>query len=147
MKYPMAFCASAQANSEIAATWNVAASEHNATCAIPPEFSGPGGAPSPEDYFLLAITNCFVATFKVYAAASKLAFESIKVEAKLTLDKGENNLVSATEAEVFVYLDGVAQPPRAVTLLQKVARSGILLNSVKTKLNFHYFLNGERSAD
>jgi organic hydroperoxide reductase OsmC/OhrA len=143
MKYPMAFCASADATAEVAATWRVSASEHQATCAIPPEFAGPGGAPSPEDFFLLALANCFVATFKVYAAASKLAFQSIKVEGKLILDKGDNSLVTAKQANLLVHLDGVEQPPRAITLLQKVARSGILLNSVKTELHFQYFLNGQ----
>lgn len=143
--YPLTFAADTNSGPGTMAPWQVSASGNESLCAIPTEFGGAGGAPSPEDLFLLALSNCFVATFKVYAQASQIVFESIQVRSQLTLDRNSNNQPIANSCEFQVHVGGVSNPGRALTVLQKVSRSGILLNSVKTDLHFQFFVNGERA--
>ena len=74
VKYPMSFKAQAHSPAGIQSPWSSKAEampEKPLTLAIPPEFEGPGGGFSPEDLYLLALENCFVATFKVFAEKSR----------------------------------------------------------------------------
>lgn len=146
ISYPMSFSANVSSNAATSDHWAVRASDLSSSCAIPNEFGGPGGAFSPEDFFVLALSNCFVATFKVYAQASKFSFDEIHVQGNLVLDKVEGNQPMAKSCEIYVSLDGVTDLSRAVMILKKVARSGILLNSVKTELHFDFTVNGEKVA-
>jgi organic hydroperoxide reductase OsmC/OhrA len=142
--YPISFSANISSDAETETSWDVHSSAHSAGCAIPKEFGGPGGALSPEDFFLLALSNCFVATFKVYAKASKLTFASINVQSELVLDKVSATQPMAKACHLQISVDGVSDASRILTLLKKVARSGILLNSVKTEIHFDYSINGEK---
>lgn len=146
IQYPMTFSAKAQALAVTSDPWGVSASSYTATCNVPPEFGGKGGTFSPEDFYILAITNCFVATFRVFAEASKLNYEKIAVDAELVLDRTSPSQATAKECRLRVALTGVVDRQRALNVLNKVARSGILLNSIKTELVFVYLINGEASV-
>lgn len=59
----------------------VAAAHAALDIAVPPEFSGPGGAASPEELLTSAITCCYTMTFGIIAENRKVPVESVQVEA------------------------------------------------------------------
>ncbi len=144
ISYPLSFSAEIQSGPDTKNPWSVSASGNEASCAIPQEFGGNGGALSPEDFFLLALSNCYVATFKVFSGASLLKFDSINVQSKLILDKDTKNQPFAKACLMSIDLEGTPDMSRAEMILKKVARSGILLNSVKTEIAFEFNVNGEK---
>ncbi|MFQ3610900.1 MAG: OsmC family protein, partial [Fimbriimonadales bacterium] len=44
--------------------------------AVPTEFGGPGGCPSPEEMFLASIASCYVITLAYIAQTKKLPLQS-----------------------------------------------------------------------
>ncbi len=137
MKYPMNFKAQSQASNGTGGTWEIKSYESQAKCAIPPEFGGPGGAFSPEDLFAQALTNCFVATFKVYAQASRVEFQSVDASSDLVVDLNEAGKPVMKKLVLNVQIQGTKQSDRAKTLAEKAFASGFILNSVKTELEFN----------
>lgn len=138
-KFPLLFNATTKATPGLNTTWESAAFEQDPiTVAIPKEFEGEGGGFSPEDLYLLALTNCFVATFKYAASKSSLVFDSLKVDTKLVVDLDEGNRPVMKEIHFNTYLSGTAQKEKATRLLTKVEGSCLILNSVKTKVFFHH---------
>lgn len=135
--YPMTFQAKATSEFGINSLWQVQSSEIQTTCSIPPEFDGPGGGLSPEDLFAQALTNCFVATFKVYAEKSKLKFSEVYAKTDLIVDLDENKKPIMKEAHMSVSISGAEQPERIRQIAQRAFQSGFILNSVKTKLNLN----------
>jgi organic hydroperoxide reductase OsmC/OhrA len=86
IRYPLEFNYTASASKDPA--WTTQAPEGRAaSCAVPPEFEGPGGGFSPEDFFGLALLNCFMGTFKVIAEKSRVEFESLTASGTLTVDR------------------------------------------------------------
>jgi organic hydroperoxide reductase OsmC/OhrA len=138
IKYPIEFHSEVRAQSGVSTTWNSAASGYKTTCAIPPEFMGPGGGLSPEDLYNHALANCFVATFKVYAANSKLAFEGIEVSSRLVVDVDETKKPIMKEFFLNAKIKAAANPAKAKLLAEKASQFGFILNSVKTKCNFEF---------
>lgn len=138
MKYPMSFKSETQSPGGIASLWNARANDFEAKLSIPPEFNGPGGGASPEDLFNLALSNCFLATFKVYAEMSKLTFESVSLNSDLVIDMDDNNKPVMKTLDVQVKITGASNPEKALFLAKKAASSGFILNSVKTECRFHY---------
>jgi peroxiredoxin-like protein len=57
--------------------------------APPPEFDGPGDAWSPEQLLLAAVQACFVMTFRAVAAASRVEFTAVSVEAEGIVDRAD----------------------------------------------------------
>jgi peroxiredoxin-like protein len=49
--------------------------------AVPPEFSGPGGATNPEELLTSAIAGCYSITFGIIASNRKLPIEDVQVSA------------------------------------------------------------------
>lgn len=87
-KFPMNFEVQASSKAGINQLWDSKADEYPPIpTAIPADFGGPGGAYSPEDLFALALINCLIATFKVYAEKSQVQYDQITAKANLTLDK------------------------------------------------------------
>jgi organic hydroperoxide reductase OsmC/OhrA len=84
IQYPIQFSTKATALCGMSTAWKVRSSDFEMEIAIPTEFEGPGGALSPEDLFAQALTNCFLATFKVLAEKSKVTFDGISVTGELT---------------------------------------------------------------
>ncbi len=140
IQYPLSFQVEAQTEAGIQQTWqtqSVGASD-TLRAAIPPEFQGPGGGYSPEDFYALALANCFVATFKVFAEKSKLGFASLKVNLKLEVDRNEKGAPWMARAHLQARLKGVESQERALHLLQKTSQSCLVLNSVKTEKTFDF---------
>jgi organic hydroperoxide reductase OsmC/OhrA len=114
-------------------TWTTSTGAYSSEVAIPPEFSGPGGGLSPEDLFNHALSNCFLATFKVYAANSKLEFSSVEAQGDLVVDFDDDKKPVMKSLALNVKIEGASNPEKARLLAEKAAKSGFILNSVKTK--------------
>ncbi len=109
--------------------------------AIPPEFEGPGGTYSPEDLYALSLMNCYFATFKFIAQKSKLEFKSITGTATLYVDKGNSSAPWMERLEMTISLVGAPQKERALGLLEKTKAHCMILNSVKTAIEFQFQVN------
>lgn len=106
--------------------------------AVPPEFSGPGGGYSPEDFFALAIANCFMATFKVIAEKSKLAYTELRVDCQLEVDKEDRKFPWMARARLVASLSGTGNPERGLRLLQKVSGQCLVHQSIQTKTTYEF---------
>jgi organic hydroperoxide reductase OsmC/OhrA len=138
--YPIEFISQAKAGPGVASPWALKSGAHVATGAVPSEFGGGGGGFSPEDLYAQALANCFIGTFKVYAQASKVAFEEVEVVAHLEVDQGENRQPVMARCRLDITISGADRPDRVETLVQKAMKSGFVLNSVKTELTYELAL-------
>lgn len=138
MSYPLSFYAKASSNPGIKNKWTASYGEGDVEMAIPPCFEGDGGGFSPEDIYTLALLNCFIATFKVFAEKSKLSFDRIEGDACLTIDLGDENLPGISKVEINIILYGPDHVDRAERILKKTSENSMILNSVKNlvKLNW-----------
>ncbi len=136
MKLPLQFKSESRSQSGTQITWTIESYGHQAVCAIPSEFGGPGGGFSPEDLFAQALTNCLVATFKVYAENSKLIFSNIHIETNLTVAMNDLKKVTMQKCHFNINLYQTLQPEKAELLIRKAFESGFILNSVKTELTY-----------
>lgn len=143
IKYPMSFPISVLAKSGIQQTWVASAGaikDQQLKVAIPPEFQGPGGGFSPEDIYGLALANCFVATFKVFAEKSQLTYSEISIQAELIVDRNEKGIPWMSEVKMNVTLSQPNVREKAERLLEKTSSSCMILNSVNTKKTFQFFI-------
>lgn len=139
IQYPLEFQSSGKSLSGMATTWRAVSGLNESVCAIPPEFSGPGGGLSPEDLFNQALSSCFIATFKVLAQNSKLAFESVEVSSNLTVAPGEESgRPIMKEFLLEARILGASDTRKALLLAKKASESGFVLNSVKTNCRFSF---------
>lgn len=138
LSYPITFNGSASATSGMKTSWEVEASGFSEQCCVPAEFEGQGGTFSPEDFFLLALENCFVATFKVYAEYSKLNYQALNLKSQLIVDKDESGKPMMSAVHFDIELTGVSDEKRATLLVNKTLDSGFILRSVKTKITHHF---------
>jgi peroxiredoxin-like protein len=136
--YPLYFDVSAKAHSGISTSWKSGSSQFESPIAIPPEFGGPGGGFSPEDIYAMALTNCFIATFKVIAERSKADFESIEIASKLTVDRSEGGNPWMKAITMKVKVTGTKDASKVERLLQKTSTSCLILNSVKTEKTLEF---------
>lgn len=132
--YPVLFQAKAKSLSGIQTGWEVESQGITISCAVPPEFEGPGGALSPEDLFVQSLANCFIATFKVYAEKSKLGFEHLSLSADLVVDRDDTKQPRMKSCVLRVEITGCTDIDRIRVIAQKAFTSGFILNSVKTEL-------------
>ncbi|ASD64599.1 OsmC family protein [Bdellovibrio bacteriovorus] len=142
-KYPMFFKARAESLSGIQTPWDSKPMSVDAglQMAIPAEFEGPGGGFSPEDLYVMALQNCFVATFKVFAEKSRLAYESLRVESELTVDRDEAGRPWMARCVFAVYLEGCVQIENAKRILARTSENCMILNSVKTEKVFEFHVS------
>lgn len=139
ISYPLQFSVSARSPSGISSVWETSVPGLLAVHgAIPPEFGGPGGGYSPEDFFALAALNCFAATFKVMAEKSQIAFESLDLKGELTVDRDEKGAPWMSHFHLRAQLSGVSNAERANRLLEKTSHSCIVLNSIRTQKSFSF---------
>ncbi len=136
ISYPVEFKAISESDFGIKTNWKVTASGFDVQCSIPKEFEGSGDALSPEDFFMMSLQNCFVATFKVFAEYSKLKFQRLLVEAKLKVNKDMENKPWMEEITLKIQLLGVKTEDhkKAQLLVQKTLDNGFILRSVKCKI-------------
>lgn len=138
IQYPMEFSSETVALNGVNSNWTTKSKYEESQLSIPPEFMGPGGALSPEDLFNQALTNCFVATFKVYAENSKLTFENLKVESKLVVDLDDRRRPVMKEFFLKAHISSPSNPDKAILLAKKASETGFILNSVKTVCHFDF---------
>lgn len=141
INYPIEFQTKALSASGINSNWNIQSEPFEMSCAIPVEFEGPGQALSPEDLFAQALTNCFVATFKVYAEKSRLEFANISCRGFLTVDLDENKKPWMKNFKLIATIQSPNNEDKAQLLAEKAFKSGFILNSVKTHLSFELLIN------
>jgi organic hydroperoxide reductase OsmC/OhrA len=131
--------------SGISSTWSGAIDESRSRqtieLAIPPEFEGPGGAYSPEDLYVLSLLNCYLATFKFVAEKSRLVFSEIKGEGVLFVEKGAEKSLWMSRVELHFTLNGCLQNERALALMEKTKNNCMIINSVKTDVQFTFTAN------
>lgn len=140
LSYPMHFKVSSESQSGIQTTWQTgaAAAVEKVNVAIPPEFSGPGGGFSPEDLYAMALTNCYIATFKVFAEKSRLTFKNLKITSTLSVDRNEKGQPWMSKIHLDIELSEVTQKENAQRLLEKTSQSCMILNSVLTEKTFDF---------
>jgi hypothetical protein len=136
--YPIEFKSETTAKAGMSSTWTTRSQYQETLISVPPEFNGPGGGLSPEDLFNQALTNCFVATFQVYAENSKLTFEDLIVSSKLIVDLDENRRPIMKEFFLTAQIHSPSNAERALLLAKKASESGFILNSVKTQCHFEF---------
>lgn len=134
IKYPTNFQSSAKTVSGIQTKWASLASENQIECSIPQEFEGPGGAFSPEDLYLLAIQNCFIGTFKVFAEHSKVQYTGVEITSRLIVDKDEKSRPWMDSVHMEININGVTDEKRVRLIVNKTLENGFILRSVKTKI-------------
>lgn len=142
-KYPMFFKTTAESGAGIQTQWETTASAHQLQIpmAIPPEFEGPGGGFSPEDIYAMALQNCFVATFKVFAEKSRLSYGHIQVVAELAVDRDEAGRPWMARCAFKVSVDKCTQIENAKRILNRTSESCMILNSVKTEKSFEFHVS------
>jgi peroxiredoxin-like protein len=140
MTYPMKFAVKAVGPAGIQSAWMTQAQnfDHEIPVSIPPEFDGPGTGLSPEDLYAMALQNCFIATFKVFAEKSKLQYNSINVESVLEVDRDEKGRPWMARIHMQITLAGVSQQENAKRILEKTSQSCMILNSVNTQKTFQF---------
>lgn len=138
IQYPLRFPVSSHAPAGIGTVWSTRVEAGELPAAIPPEFGGPGGGYSPEDFYAMAVLNCFAATFKVMAERSKLVYRELDLSGELTVDRDEKGAPWMSRFALRANLRGVADAERAKRLLEKTSQSCIVLNSIRTEKTFEF---------
>ncbi len=135
LKFPMSFTSEATATPGAKATWSATSHGNQPiTCAIPPEFMGPGGGYSPEDLYGLALANCVLATFKVFAEKSGVTFTEAKATAETIIDKGQDGKPWINKINLTITLTGASDPAKAETVLKESKAACIVCSSMKTEV-------------
>lgn len=142
-KYPMFFQASAASLAGIQTSWETKAfsQAQGVRMAIPAEFDGPGDGFSPEDLYVMALQNCFVATFKVFAEKSKLTYGNLRVETELAVDRDGSGRPWMARCIFKVHLEECLQIENAKRILARASESCMILNSVNTEKVFEFYVS------
>jgi organic hydroperoxide reductase OsmC/OhrA len=102
------------------------------TIAPPSTFGGPGNVISPEDLQVAAVASCFILSFKAIAAASKLDWDSLSVEACGTLDKVDRGMqFTGFTTTARLAIPAGASREKAERLLLKAEQACFITNSLK----------------
>lgn len=135
LQYPMRFTVQSSAIPGVSVNWHTSAEAVGAglQAAIPPEFGGPGGGFSAEDFYALAMINCYISTFKVYAEKSELTFERISAELTLEVDRDEKGFPWMARAQMNVTLAKPSAKDKGQMLLEKSLKGCLVMNSIKTE--------------
>lgn len=138
--YPIEFQSHTESPGGIASRWSTKSNEFKSDLAVPVEFEGPGGGLSPEDLYNQALTNCFVATFKVYCEYSKVSFAKLEVDSRLVVDLDENKKPVMKQFFLKARIHQPTHAEKVKMLAQRACKSGFILNSVKTECHFEFEL-------
>jgi len=147
INYPLIFESQTEAPAGTRGTWTTQSQNYSSTCSVPLEFFGSGGALSPEDLFNHALTNCFMATFKVYAENSRVHYDSLKVNSRLVVESGEDRKVVMKSIYMDVKIENPSNPDKALLLAKKASEGGFILNSVKTERHFTFQIVSSSPSD
>lgn len=102
----------------------------------PKQFGGSGEHWSPEDFFVAAVADCFVLTFKAIARGKKLPWHSVKCEATGTLDRVDGKTMFTTiDIRCSLVIEG-DEIEKARDILQQSEQQCLVTNSIASKINF-----------
>lgn len=135
--YPQTYHAESIANAELKEAWETIADQKKTKCSIPQVYEGSGEAFSPEEFFLLSLQNCFIASFKVYSSHLHLEFDRISVSADLIVDTSEDSGPIMKSIELFIDISKVSDEAKARDLITRALRDGFIFNSINTEINHH----------
>ena len=107
-------------------------------CSNPEGFGGKGGGYSPEDLYIMAISSCLIATFKVFAEKGQLAYTEIHADAKLTIDRNEQGVPELQKVDLAFTLTGVQDQEKAKTILAESEKYCLVSNAIKSEKSFTY---------
>lgn len=140
--YPLEFRVRAESAPGVDPVWHSESlhSKKASPTAIPPEFGGLGGGFSPEDYFALALLNCYLATFKVLAKNSNVQYRSITTEGKLIVDRNDEGFPVMKEFFLKAEITGAEQADKTKRIAEKTSQSCLIHRSVKTKINYEILI-------
>ncbi|MFT4944654.1 MAG: organic hydroperoxide reductase OsmC/OhrA [Halovenus sp.] len=96
---------------------------------IPPEFGGEFEGPAPENYYAVALTNCYVATFKVIADNSDISFDKMVADGVLKLRPDDGSTV-VDSFELSVELHAEDPGRKTEVLLERTQSHCFILDSV-----------------
>jgi organic hydroperoxide reductase OsmC/OhrA len=134
ISYPLSFFGTGSGTPGMETNWETSSSGYEVTCAVPKEFEGGGLGMSPEDLYLLALQNCFLATFKVFAHYSKLDFKNVEVKSELIVDLNTEKKPIMKKVILRIDLTGATDLKKAQLLVKKALDNGFILQSVKTEI-------------
>ena len=139
IKYPLNFHTEVKSASGINTTFEGVVENYPAVvCAIPSSFDGPGGGYSPEDLYIMAISSCFIATFKVFAEKSGLIFNEIHANASLIIDRNKLGIPELQKVDLIFTLSGVEDQEKANTILAESEKFCLVANASKSEKTFKY---------
>ncbi|HSW87097.1 MAG TPA: OsmC family protein [Rhabdochlamydiaceae bacterium] len=141
LNYPLTFEASASASKGWNTIWECKAGAlPHILCAIPKEFNGPGGGYSPEDLIALAVLNCFIATFKVFAEKSNVEFKKIEGQSSMIIDRAKDKAPEITKIHMTFTLHGFIDREKILTLLEDAKKHCIIGNAVNAEKTYTFNL-------
>ncbi|NGX37905.1 MAG: hypothetical protein K1000chlam2_01073 [Chlamydiae bacterium] len=139
IKYPLYFEGGAKSAKGVNTPFEASADNYPPiACSIPEGFLGPGGGYSPEDLYLLAVTTCLIATFKVFAEKAQVAYTEISAKAKLTIDRNAQGIPELQKIDVTFLLTGVEDQEKAKTVLGEAEKYCLVSNAIKSEKTFNY---------
>jgi uncharacterized OsmC-like protein len=139
IKYPLQFHAKVKSPSGMNTLFEGFVKGYPAvTCAVPEVFGGQGGGYSPEDLYIMAISSCFIATFKVFAAKVALDFNEIHADGKLTVDRNEQGVPELQKVNLVFTLTGATDQEKAQTILAESEKYCLVGNASKSAKTFTY---------
>jgi len=118
--------------------------------AIPQQFGGPSWDHknySPEDLYGMALANCFVATFQVFAKNSRVTFEKIQVDLSFTIDQNEKKMPYIKRISFDIGVINANDKARTERLLQKVSENCIIIASVQAEKTFDFSVTEAPQSD
>jgi uncharacterized OsmC-like protein len=139
LKFPLSFEVESNTPKGMNTTWeSKSGSLPPISCAIPPEFSGPGGGYSPEDFFAMAALNCIIATFKVYAEKSNQEFENLSGKVKAIMNKDpKEGCLAITDLEIEIHIKGAKDPEKIKKTVEQAIKECAVCNSIKCGKTFN----------
>jgi organic hydroperoxide reductase OsmC/OhrA len=142
IKYPLYFSGNSASPSGISTSWSSGANGLSPIeCAIPQEFNGPGGGYSPEDLMVMAVMNCYIATFKVFAEKATLNFESIEVSGTIEINRLDSGIVGVKSLKINVKLDGASDNSKAMMILEETRKNCLMANALRISCEFSMHIN------
>jgi len=142
-KFPLTFTVSGEAEDKLGAFWNTKVGKLSPiACCVPPEFGGPSGGYTPEDFFAMAIINCIIATFKIYCDRSRVGFGKIKATATLTLDQDPSSeQLTFTDVKMHFEITSPTDASKVEKLLAQAVQKCPISSSIKTAKTMQISIN------
>lgn len=104
---------------------------------IPQEFGGTFDGPAPENYYAIALTNCYVATFTVMADNSDFTFQEVNADGTLRLRPDDGSTV-VDSFDLTVELQVESPDRKAEVLLKRTQEHCFILQSVDFPVSVEY---------